>query len=85
VVGPLVADLEIPVGDVRILWGPVGAKQPDEPAFAVVDADRVLAFLDRPGAFVVYDPERARRRIGIVDGGTKEASRREDHGTRKSA
>jgi DNA-binding transcriptional MerR regulator len=85
VVGPMVAELEIPAEDVRVLWGPVGAKHPDEPAFAVVDADQVLAFLDRPGAFVVYDPEHARRRIAVIDNNGNEGSQREDRGRRKSA
>jgi hypothetical protein len=67
VVGPLVASLEIPAGDIRVVWGPVGAKQPDEPVLVVVGADEALSYLARPGAFVLYDPAGTRTRLAVLE------------------
>ncbi len=40
VAGPLVGACEVPAGDVRIVWGPVGAKDPDQVGLRVVPGRR---------------------------------------------
>src|SRR4051812_29488125 len=39
---PQVATFRVPEGDVRILWGPVGSKEPGEPALVAVAAKETL-------------------------------------------
>jgi DNA-binding transcriptional MerR regulator len=65
-VGPLVAGLEIQSGDVRIIWGPVGAKDPETVGLVVVDATAALEYLEQPGAFVVFDPGPAWKRALLL-------------------
>jgi hypothetical protein len=66
VAGPAVAEFDVPDGDVRVLWGPVGSKEPGEPGLIVVPADKALAQLEDGGAFVVYNPAEVRRRIALT-------------------
>ena len=66
VAGPAVARFAVPDGDVRVVWGPVGAKDADEAALHAVPADAVLARLEGGGAFVVYNPAGVRRRLAVV-------------------
>ena len=63
VAGPLVGDCELPSGDVRIVWGPVGAKDPDQIGLRVVPADDALAAIEAGGAWVVYNPAPLRARL----------------------
>lgn len=63
VAGPLVGDCELPSGDVRIVWGPVGAKDPDQIGLRVVPADDALAAVEAGGAWVVYNPASLRTRL----------------------
>jgi hypothetical protein len=63
VAGPLVARCEVPAGDVRMVWGPVGAKDPEQVGLQVVASDDALGAIGRPGAWVVYDPTPLRSRL----------------------
>lgn len=63
VAGPLVAACEVPAGDVRIVWGPVGAKDPDHVGLRVVPAAGALAAVETFGAWVVYNPTPLRDRL----------------------
>ncbi len=61
--GPLVARCEIPAGDVRIVWGPVGARDADAVGLRVVPAGEALETVESSGAWVVYNPADVRTRI----------------------
>ena len=63
VAGPLVGDCELPAGDVRFVWGPVGAKDADRIGLRVVPADDALAAVEAGGAWVVYNPAPLRERL----------------------
>ncbi len=63
VAGPLVGDCELSSGDVRIVWGPVGAKDPDQIGLRVVPAADALAAVEAGGAWVVYNPAPLRDRL----------------------
>lgn len=65
VAGPQVAAFDVPDGDVRILWGPVGSKD-GEPSLRAVAASEALEQLEQGGAYVVYNPAIARARIAVV-------------------
>jgi hypothetical protein len=65
VAGPAVASFDVPDGDVRVLWGPVGSKDSD-PCLKVVPASAALEELEQGGAYVVYNPAVVRARIAIV-------------------
>jgi hypothetical protein len=73
VVGPEVADLKIPAGDIRVLWGPVGDRGV-EPVLRATRVDKVLGVIEAAGAFVVYNPIRVRRRIEQLGGNGTEAN-----------
>lgn len=66
VAGPLVAACEVPAGDVRIVWGPVGAKDPDQVGLRVVPAGEALAAVETSGAWVVYNPTPLRDRLAAT-------------------
>ncbi len=59
--GPQVADLELPAGDVDylVLLGP-------EPSLEVVAAEELRSRLGSPGTFVVFDPAPLRRQLGLA-------------------
>lgn len=59
------ASFDVPDGDVRVLWGPVGSKDSD-PSLKVVPASAALEQLEQGGAYVVYNPADVRTRIAIV-------------------
>lgn len=61
--GPLVARCDVPAGDVRFVWGPVGAKDPDAIGLRVVPAGEALDAVTAAGAWVVYDPAGVRARL----------------------
>lgn len=61
--GPLVAGCEIPAGDVRIVWGPVGSKDTDRIGLRVVPAGEALEAVESSGAWVVYNPAGVRARM----------------------
>ena len=54
VAGPAVAACEIPSGDIRFVWGPVGSKE--DVGLQAVRADDALEAMQSPGAWVVFDP-----------------------------
>lgn len=86
VAGPAVAQLRIPEGDIRVLWGPVGAKEPGEPALAAVPADEVLARLETGGAFIVFNPVGIRQRLSVLARAHDvEPVKRDERGERRSA
>ncbi len=66
VAGPLVGACEVPAGDVRIVWGPVGAKDPDQVGLRVVPAGEALAAVETSGAWVVYNPTPLRDRLAAT-------------------
>lgn len=61
--GPVVAGFEVCDGDVRVLWGPVGSKKPNEPGLRAVTGPEALDRLEEGGAWVVYNPAAVRARI----------------------
>ena len=61
--GPLVARCAVPTGDVRMVWGPVGAKDPEQVGLRVVDAGEALAAVEANGAWVLYNPAPLRARL----------------------
>ncbi len=61
--GPLVARCEVPAGDVRVVWGPVGAKDADAIGLRVVPAGEALDAVEASGAWVVYNPAGVRTRL----------------------
>ncbi|HMQ25687.1 MAG TPA: MerR family transcriptional regulator [Acidimicrobiales bacterium] len=61
--GPLVARCDVPAGDVRFVWGPVGAKDADAIGLRVVPAGEALDAVTAAGAWVVYDPAAVRARM----------------------
>ncbi len=61
--GPLVGACEVPAGDVRIVWGPVGAKDADQVGLRVVPVGEALAAVETAGAWVVYNPALLRARL----------------------
>lgn len=61
--GPLVARSDVPAGDVRFVWGPVGAKDADAIGLRVVPAGEALDAVTAAGAWVVYDPAAVRARL----------------------
>lgn len=63
VAGPLVARCEVGDGDVRMVWGPVGAKDPDEIGLRVVTVGEALVSVETSGAWVVYNPGPLRSRL----------------------
>lgn len=63
VAGPLVARCEVPDGDVRVVWGPVGSKDADRIGLRVVPAGEALAAVEASGAWVVYNPAGVRARM----------------------
>lgn len=63
VAGPMVAGCEVPAGEVRMVWGPVGAKDPDQVGLRVVRAAEALAAVESNGAWVVYNPSPLRARM----------------------
>ncbi len=63
VAGPLVAGCEVPAGDVRVVWGPVGSKDPDLVGLQAVGAGEALAAVEAHGAWVVYNPGPLRARL----------------------
>lgn len=66
VAGPLVGACDVPAGDVRIVWGPVGAKDPDQVGLRVVPAGEALAAVETSGAWVVYNPTPLRDRLAAT-------------------
>ena len=70
VAGPAVAELALPASldaDIRILWGPVGRNDPDDPpSLRIVDATNALRTLEEGGAFVVYNPAAVRARVDAL-------------------
>jgi MerR HTH family regulatory protein len=66
VAGPAVAAFEMPDGDVRVLWGPVGTKDGAGVGLEAVPAGEVLGRLERGGAYVVYNPAGVRHRLAVV-------------------
>ena len=66
VAGPLVGDCELPAGDVRIVWGPVGAKDSDQIGLRVVAAADALVTVEAGGAWVVYNPTPLRDRLATT-------------------
>jgi hypothetical protein len=66
VAGPLVAELEVPDGDLRVLWGPLGSRDVDRPGLSLVSGDEALAHLEKGGGWVVYNPAGVRTRISVV-------------------
>jgi DNA-binding transcriptional MerR regulator len=65
-----VSALVLPSREARIVWGPVGSRQQDEPTLVALDASSVLGVLEGGGAYVVFDPSpvRARAERVIADG-----------------
>lgn len=63
VAGPLVAQCAVPAGEVRMVWGPVGAKDPEQVGLRVVAAGEALAAVETNGAWVVYNPAPLRARM----------------------
>lgn len=63
VAGPMVAGCPMPAGDVRVVWGPVGTKDPDQLGLRVLPVDEALEAAGRPGAWVLYDPAAVRARM----------------------
>lgn len=63
VAGPLVAHCEVAAGDIRMVWGPVGAKDPEQLGLRVVAAGEALAAVEANGAWVVYNPAPLRARL----------------------
>lgn len=61
--GPLVARCDVPAGDVRFVWGPVGAKDAGAIGLRVVPAGEALDAVTAAGAWVVYDPSSVRARL----------------------
>lgn len=59
VAGPAVAELVVPDGDVRVLWGLLGTPG----RLQVVNGEDALAHLEEGGAWVVYNPRRVRARL----------------------
>lgn len=84
IAGPAVTAFDVPDGDVRVLWGPIGTKDA-EPCLTVVPASEALEQLEQGGAYVVYNPAVVRARIAIATQqlqldraeGTSPVSRRE--------
>lgn len=76
VAGPLVGACAVPAGDVRIVWGPVGAKDPDQVGLRVLPADEALAAVETSGAWVVYNPTPLRDRLAAATPTTTEAPAR---------
>ena len=76
VAGPLVGGCAVPAGDVRIVWGPVGAKDPDQVGLRVLPADEALAAVETSGAWVVYNPTPLRDRLAAAAPTTAEAPAR---------
>ena len=73
--GPLVARCEVPAGDVRFVWGPVGSKDADRIGLRVVPAGEALDAVEASGAWVVYNPAAVRARLaGAVAPATPVAS-----------
>lgn len=66
VAGPAVAGCAVLPGDVRMVWGPVGEKDPAKPGLRVVMAGDALGVVERGGAWVVYNPVGVRRRLAAV-------------------
>ena len=64
--GPLVGACAVPAGDVRIVWGPVGAKDPDRIGLRVVPAGEALTAVEAGGAWVVYNPTPLRDRLAAA-------------------
>jgi DNA-binding transcriptional MerR regulator len=63
VAGPAVAACEIPSGDIRFVWGPVGNKE--HVGLQAVRADDALEAIQSPGAWVVFDPTPLRRQAAV--------------------
>ena len=76
VAGPLVGECELPSGDLGIVWGPVGAKDPDQVGLRVVPAGEALAAVETSGAWVVYNPTPLRDRLAAVPAAAAPAERK---------
>jgi DNA-binding transcriptional MerR regulator len=79
VAGPAVAAFEVPEGDVRVLWGPIGSV---EPGLVIVPGDSALARVEQGGGWVVYNPAEASARIAVLTGRPQAAA---DHDARRTA
>jgi hypothetical protein len=66
VAGPVVAKFRIPEGDIRVLWGPIGSKEPNEPTLTTIEADDALARIEEGGAYVVFNPAAIRHRLNVL-------------------
>jgi len=63
--GPEVAAIDIPEGDVRVMWGPLGGA---EPGFIIKRAKEALAHLEAGGAWITWNPANVRARIALLVG-----------------
>lgn len=87
VAGPAVAGCAVLPGDVRMVWGPVGEKDPAHTGLRVVTAGDALGVVEAGGAWVVYNPARVRRRLAAVapDAAGASEAPRPAHAERRSA
>lgn len=67
VVGPIVATLDMPLVDLRMVWGPLGTRE-EQPRFAAMPPSDIAAVIERRGSWVVYSPVDAIERFDTVAG-----------------